>query len=135
MFRNTTRCTPVILLMLAAMAMLLGGTAYAQLEPEHGIGISKVCTGPVRTCDLDSDCEDDNLCTDNVCNTSEIERTALRCTFTVSNNTDGFFDSLSVLDAQDVIQAAGGNVVLTYPEDISITGVAGNATCAPGPVR
>ena len=126
MFRNTSRCI-TLLLMMVAMAFAFGSTAYAQLDPEHGGGITKACGAPVRTCDNDVDCADTDECTDNVCNKTNTRVTS-NCTFTVTN-TDGFNDTLSITNAHDVISNFGGPTTVTAA-NITINAVAGGTTCA-----
>src|SRR5688572_19226589 len=89
MFENTPRCKSKLLIMLASVAMLIGGTAFAQ---EHGAGITKSCGDVVRVCDTNEDCADDNECTVNECDTTTNPNNLYNCTFTVFN-ADGFEDT------------------------------------------
>ena len=129
MFTTITRCKYSASLLLALFALVLSGGAYAQIDPEHGMGVTKTCGAPVRTCDSDADCADDNECTVNTCDTTNT-RVTYNCTFTATN-IDGFGDSLLITNAQDVIKAFGGDVLVPLA-DLTISGVAGNTTCTVG---
>jgi hypothetical protein len=119
--------------------MLFSPTTFAQLDPEHGAGITAACSPIVYTCDSDADCagEAQDACEEGYCLPQNewpgSARDNLRCTFTVTN-TDDFRDSIEIKTTSTVkldIFADGGTVTVSYPT-ARINGVAGTVTCASG---
>ena len=124
---STSRCRLTTLLLMAFVAMSFGSVAQAQ---EHGASISKGCTGPVRSCDIDADCADADLCTPEVCNLLIPDATS--CTFTAAHN-DQLGDNLAIVAAWDVINPDGlnGQAPIRSPlaGDAPIIDITGNAVC------
>ena len=98
-------------------------------QPGHGVAIAKVCQGPVRVCDSAADCSDGDECTEDICDTSV--PSTIQCQIQIAYF-DDFDDTISITDAYDIIQAAGGNVRLPASGSLPIIDVRGNTTCVIG---
>ena len=114
MFKNTHRCWNLMILCIGITGLTISGMANAQGDPQHGAAITKNCGNEVRACESDTECADTNLCTTEICDTTTSPLTKMSCSFIVSNF-DGFFDSLSIETAQDILATAGGNVIGDVP--------------------
>ena len=127
MFKKTSRCSILMLLMMGLITLGFSSIVNAQL---HGASIQKGCTSPIRACDDDADCGDANDCTADICNDVAFPNNTVECTIEITN-IDGFFDTLSVNSVEDVLAASVGDVT-TPSTDMFITPLDG-ATCAGGP--
>src|SRR5262245_34127818 len=106
--RSRIRATFLAPGLLAALALL--GTAASPREAAaqcaHGASIFKTCQSPKRTCATNADCEDNNPCTNNVCDTSIANTTD--CTISLTH-ADTCGDTTKVILAFDVQDFGGDN--------------------------
>jgi hypothetical protein len=126
MFKKTSRCSMLMLLMVGVITLGFSSIANAQL---HGATILKGCDSPIRACDDDADCADDNECITNTCNDVTWPDNTVSCTIEITNS-DGHFDTLSINSVEDVLATSGGDV--TTPSTAMTISVSGGATCAAG---
>jgi len=126
MFKKTSRCSMLMLLMVGVITLGFSSIVNAQL---HGASILKSCVSPIRACDDDADCDDGNECTTNTCNDIDFPNNTVTCTIEITN-LDGFFDTLSINSVEDVLTTSGGPVVT--PSTAMTFSVSGGATCAAG---
>jgi len=122
----TSRCKFTTLLLMVFAVFAFSSVAQAQ---DHGIGIGKSCSGPVRTCDSDLDCDDGDACTFEECDLTIPD--TLSCTFTASYN-DGFDDTISILQAWDTVDPFGTPTRSPGSGNAEIVNVGGNTTCVIG---
>jgi len=115
------------------MAFLLSGVAQAQLG-SHGVAIGKACGAPVRTCTENSDCEDGNECTSDVCDLNAPD--TVYCEITVSYN-DTFGDVVQIQAAWDIADVnsatnpTGSSTRVPAVGNLPIGFVSGVTTCVP----
>jgi hypothetical protein len=103
--RILLRCTGLVVLAVVALVLL---PAAAQAQAQHGAQFAKSCQQNINRCATDSDCADANECTDDVCaTTGDPGSNMIDCLFTVTN-TDGFQDSLTILQATDTVTNGTG---------------------------
>ena len=127
--RTLLRCTSLAVLALVAL-VLLPTTAQAQ---QHSVAFFKSCTQNINRCVTDAECADTNECTSDVCATEDNPGSnVLDCIFTV-RNMDGFGDSLTVLEATDMVTNGTGapnssNAILV----VSTTGTVSGPGCDAG---
>ena len=108
----TQRCKQALILSVGIAGLIFSGLAFAQ---QHGAAITKNCGDPVRACETNAECSDDtDLCTNEVCDTTTNTTTTTFCSFIVTNF-DGFFDTLRIDTAQDILATAGGNEFSDVP--------------------
>ena len=129
------RCTSGFLargpLLIVMTAFLVVSTnALAQVDPTHGFGISKSCTGVPRTCDTNADCGSNaNECAENVCDLTISD--AVNCTYKATY-TDDFGDTLTITGAFDTVHALPSDVRVPAAGNAVVYQTSGNTTCTPG---
>jgi hypothetical protein len=126
---SSVRCKVAGLLFVAVfLAVGFATGAQAQIL-QHGVSISKACVGPVRTCDTDEDCADDNLCTFETCDLTIPD--TLYCEYNVGYN-DDYNDTVTIVSAFDVVDPNGSAVRSPAAGDAEIIFVSGNTNCTVG---
>ena len=125
MFKETTRCSILMLLITGVLTLGFSSIANAQL---HGASIAKGCGPPIRACDDDADCDDGNACTVNECDDVTYPNNIVSCTIEITN-IDGFNDTISISSVSDELATSGGPVT-TPSTAMTITPLDG-ATCQP----
>jgi len=124
----TSRCSFTTIYGLALMAVLFSGVVQAQSD-RHGVALGKACQGPVRICQSAEDCSDGNACTPDFCD-EEIADT-VSCNVVASYN-DTFGDTITLHEAWDTLQTAGGVVLVPAGAgNLPIILATGNTTCVP----
>src|SRR5262245_40833749 len=107
--RSRTRAAIVVpgVLVVAVLLGAAAGPRDAAAQCAHGASIFKTCQSPKRSCATNADCQDNDECTNNVCDTTISNVTD--CTISLTH-ADTCGDTTKVLLAFDV-QDFGGDAV------------------------
>src|SRR4030043_572284 len=123
--KGTIRC---MLLILAIMFVVATIPSMAQAIVQHGVALSKGCD-IVRVCDTNADCDDGNVCTNDVCD--DTFSNLVHCEIQTRYN-DQAGDTVRIITLSDTLNCTGaGCPVVTVDPDIEA--VTGNTTCVVGP--
>ncbi|MHC4688003.1 MAG: hypothetical protein ACYTEW_27455, partial [Planctomycetota bacterium] len=126
--KNLSRC---MILALAILFIIAAMPSLAQAQVVlHGVAITKGCN-VVRACDTDADCDDGNLCTNDVCDQTlpNIATCEIRTDYNDDAGDTVRIDNLS--DQLFCTDGGQGCPIITANPDIVI--VSGNTTCTVGP--
>src|SRR4030042_3733897 len=121
----TIRC---MLLILAIMFVVATIPSMAQAIVQHGVALSKGCD-VVRVCDTNADCDDGNVCTNDVCD--DTFPNLVNCEIQTQYN-DQAGDTVRIITLSDTLHCSDAACpVVTV--DPNIVAVSGNTTCVVGP--
>src|SRR4030042_1291298 len=102
-----------MLLILAIMFVVATIPSMAQAIVQHGVALSKGCD-LVRVCDTNADCDDGNVCTNDVCD--DTFTNIVNCEISTQYN-DAAGDTVRIIALSDTLNCseAAGPVVTLHP--------------------
>ncbi len=115
-------------------ALLIAGAVLpsrSDAQCNHGVSVFKTCESPKRTCTSNADCNDQNECTDDVCDTVGLSNLT-NCVLTLAH-ADTCGDRTKVTEAFDTQDVGGDNVRVPAVGNLPIDAINGNAVCCAGP--